>query len=146
MYAVLYLLDLISNKFVIDQIQSVKARGSIQWSLLTWSLHSALSIKLHWIALLCVCFWIVWFENGGWGMEGEGSCSSLGRKLGKKGKAVPLNWKITTVQYPKKSGDRVHCTRYNLLHRLTWEITGSDEAKFRINCIVLQNMSLGKMH
>lgn len=40
-------------------------------------------------------------------------------KLGKKGKTVFLKWKITTVQYQKKCGDRVHCTWYNPLHRLT---------------------------
>lgn len=92
------------------------------------------------------CFSIVWFENGGSGMEWEERCYFPVRKLGKKGKAVPLSWEITKIQYQKKSGDRVHCTWYNPLNRLTWEITRSDKAKFRINSIVLQNMSSGKMH
>lgn len=146
MYAVLYLLDLISNKFVIDQIQSVRAWGTIQWSLLTWSLPPALSIKLHWIALPCVLLLNRLVGEQKAGKEEEERACFLMRKLREKGKAVPLNWKITTVQCQKKSGDIVHCTQYNPLRRLTWEMTRSDKAKFRINCIVLQNMSSGKMH
>lgn len=110
--------------------------------------HYTLHFQSSCIELCCsvFCFWTACFENGGCVMEGEESSCFVVRKLGKKGKAVPLNWKITTVQYQKKSGDRVHCTWYNPLHRLTWEIVRSDKAKFRINCIVLQNMSSGKMH
>lgn len=72
-------------------------------------------------ALNCVTLCFV-SELPGWRMEGGGwreSSRFLVRKLVKKGKAVPLNWKITTVQYRKKSGDRVHSTWHNPLHRLT---------------------------
>lgn len=143
MHAVSYLLDLISNKFVIDQIQSARAWGTIQWSLLTWSLPPVLSIKLHWIVLLSVLL----LNHLDGGKEEEERCCFLMRKLGEKGKAVPLSEKITTtVQCQKRTGDTLHCTRFNPLRRLTWEMTKSDKAKFRINCIVLQNMSSGKMH